>query len=315
MPSKKTSKVIDNEIPKVVDNQEPTVLKKLSKAKSKKNDPDLTNTVTESEKLTIVSTKSKKNEPDLKNIVTEPGKSTIVSAKSKKNEPDQTTIINEPEKPTIDLAESEPIKTPKSKKKVKDTKVENLDAKSVIEQVKPETKPKKKVKESDSNITDKPIIETKSEKISSELDVVTKTIDTDKIIQDEVDEIKTYWLSIVNKINDNDAEGKRLEIEKNKIVKKLKELLDKLQTDNSEIKGFLIDNKIQLSNTKNDIIPIKSDSISESESCDESSDSDSEDIKPLLINKSSKTKTLIKTTKGSSKVPKLAINDSDSDSD
>jgi hypothetical protein len=66
---------------------------------------------------------------------------------------------------------------------------------------------------------------------------------------------------------------------------------------------------------KNDIISIKNDSISESESCDESDDSESEDMKPLLINKSSKTKTIIKTTKGNSKAPKLSINDSESDSD
>jgi spore coat protein CotF len=87
--------------------------------------------------------------------------------------------------------------------------------------------------------------------------------------------------------------------------------MDKIQTPNETQYGFLIDNKVQ---TKNDIISIKNDSISESESCDESSDSDS-DTKPILMNKSSKTKMLIKTTKGNSKAPKLSINDSDSDSD
>jgi hypothetical protein len=105
-------------------------------------------------------------------------------------------------------------------------------------------------------------------------------------------------------------------VEKENVVKVLKDMLDKLQSPNdTQLKGFFIDNKVQLNGVKNDIISIKNDSISESESCDESDDSESEDMKPLLINKSSKTKTIIKTTKGNSKAPKLSINDSESDSD
>lgn len=283
MPSKKTSKVTENETTKVVDDQESPIVKKTPKTtKSKKSDAEPT-----------INVETEKSTPD-----PEPVKTPKTKKKVKETTPDE-----EP-KPIIEQTETKP------KKKAKET-TPNEEQKPVIEQIQTDSEPKSKKKVKETKKVTEPNVEIKE--TPSKLN--NKTIDPEQEIQNELDDVKLHWLCIINKINDNEAEGKKLEIEKEKIVKKLKDLLDKLQTDDTDIKGFLIDNKIQLSNTKNDIIPIKSDSVSESDSCDESTDSDSEDTKPLLINKSSKTKTIIKTTKGSSKVPKLAINDSDSDSD
>ena len=92
----------------------------------------------------------------------------------------------------------------------------------------------------------------------------------------------------------------------------MKELLDLLTTDDTKNKGFIIDNKIQTTNIKNDIIPIDSDSTSDDES-DESTDSDSDEKQTLT--KKTKPKTVIKTTKGNSKNLKLVNNESDTDSD
>ena len=100
-------------------------------------------------------------------------------------------------------------------------------------------------------------------------------------------------------------EREKLEIEKNKIIKILKGLMDQLQIDDKELQGFKIDNKVSVS--KNDIMPIENDSNSES---DEESESDTEEE---IIPKK-KTKQFIK-IKGSIK-PKLSLkNKSDSDSD
>jgi hypothetical protein len=326
MPSKKISKVTE-ESPKV--EEETIINKKPSKSsKSKKNDAVETTPV-EEPIIQSEPTKSSKSRKKIIDEVVQPIIDEPITLTESKSSKSRKKIIDEVVQPIIDepiiLNESKPNK---SNKKFIDEVVQ-----SIIDDLPPKKAVKSKKKEVDAKTNTEPtktsepeiIADVKNTKQKKEIKpkisvepeaTVEETVSSEDQLEQKLVDTKTQWHAIVNKLHDNEIERVKLEAEKDKVVKVLKEMLDKLQAPNdTQLKGFLIDNKVQLNNTKNDIISIKNDSISESESCNESSDSDSEDRKPLLINKSSKTKTLIKTTKGNSKGPKLSINDSESDSD
>jgi len=201
----------------------------------------------------------------------------------------------------------EPIKVTKPKKEVKVKKVETEETiKPTTEETIKPTKAKKEVKAKKSETTDmqqyvKETIKQPESNIFS---------DPETYIKEKLEETKTHWLSIVDNIHKCNLELEKLEIEKNKTVKELKELLDKLQTDDPKLKGFMIDNKIHTTSIKNDIIPVDCESTSESDVSESESDE-----KHTLLTKKDKQKSIIKTTKGNAKNIKLVTNDSESDSD
>ena len=218
--------------------------------------------------------------------------------------------------------ESEKVTKPKKEKVKKVTEPEQQDEPEKVTKPKKETKSKKVTDDSEPEKVTKPKKETKSKKvpepthieITSQSESITEPKDQEQIINDpdlqELEETKKYWLNIADKIHDNNLEKEKLETECTQIIKRLNELLDKYTNKQDEKKGFKLDTKVQVSNTKNKIINAdESDSSSDSES-DQESDSDE---KPTLTKKT-KSKPLIKTTKGNSSL-KLANNDSDTDSD
>ena len=234
-----------------------------------------------------VKTKSKKQ---VKETTTEP----VEQESNKVTKPKKVTKVTEPEQA------DEPEKV-KPKKETKSKKVADDSEPEKVTKSKKETKPKK-------------VPEPKHIEVTSQSESITEPKDQEQIVNDpelqELEETKKYWLNIADKIHDNNLEREKLEAECTQIIKRLNELLDKYTNKQDEKEGFKIDNKVQVSNTKNKIINADdSESSSDSES-DQESDSDE---KPTLTKKT-KSKPLIKTTKGNSSL-KLANNDSDTDSD
>lgn len=261
----------------------------------KVNESDPSIVVEKEEIKTSKITKSKKKD-ELETLDKE-----VKASKSKKSIDVDTSNATEPK----------PLKTKKAV-------VETSEPAEETPKPKKETKPKK-VKTEEEKVT-KPKKETKTKK-SIEQDVITHIEEPVKIddahdpesqIKQKLENTKKQWLLIVNNIQTCHAELEKLEQEKNKTVKELKELLDQLDTDDPKIKGFLIDQKVTSGNIKNDIIPVDSESSSESDNESEGTDSDE---KPTILTKKGKTKSLIKTTKGNAKNIKLVANDSESDSD
>ena len=245
---------------------------------------------------------SKVNESEILTSNTE----VIKPTKSKKKvskDVEESKPINE-----VLKTESKPIDEPL--KTTKTVKTKSVKSKTIDEPVK--TEKLKKVKETVTEQSVKPKKETKSkEKVESDTE---SDDETQQIIKKELDNIKLSWLSKQNKLVEIETERTKIEDDIQNDIKKLKELLDKLLPENkTNEKDFLIDNKIQLNNSKNNIIPVDSDSTNESD--DDTSESDSESDKKLTLLKNKKTKPLIKTTKGSTKNLKLNVNDSDSESD
>ena len=177
------------------------------------------------------------------------------------------------------------------------------------------TKPKKEVK-SKKVVEQQPLtsdVICQVVKDSDNVPNIEDVSDQEYHIKQKLDNTKKEWLRISNDIQKCHSELEKLEIEQFKTVKELKELLDQLHIDDNKVKGFTIDNKVQLtSNTKNDIIPVNNDSDNDSD--DESDNESDSDEKQTLLIKKSKSKVLIKTTKGNSKNIKL-VNDSESESD
>ena len=236
--------------------------------------------------------------------------------------PKKNSKVIEPVTETVVDAEiPKVVKTTKSKKKDvevpqnQDIDVEKPKKKSVEQAIIVE-KPKKKVEsiKPKKEIKPKKIIEVAETIVDHTLQNVEESQDeSDLIIRKELEEVKLSWLAKQNRLTEIEAEKTKIENDKQSDIKRLKELLDKVQTPDKLDQGFLIDNKVQLINTKSDIIPVDSDSDSDNESDNDTSDSES-DKKPMLT-KGKKTKPLIKTTKGSTKNLKLVINDSGSESD
>jgi hypothetical protein len=214
--------------------------------------------------------------------------------KSKKKEKEQNSEEKQADKP-IEIVD-------KPKKKIKETVVEK-----VSESIKP-IKPKKEIKS-------KKVVELIEHSVEEPKVLAEEVLDeSDLAIRKELEEVKLSWLNKQNRLTEIEAEKSKIESDKQNDIKKLKELLDKIQTPNKQDEGFLIDNKVQLTNTKNNIIPVESDSDSDSDNDTSNSESES-DKKPMLTKCKKQAKPLIKTTKGGSKNLKLSINDSGSESD
>jgi len=219
----------------------------------------------------------------------------IKTSKSKKKETDKE--LKPIDKP-IEIVD-------KPKKKTKEAVVEKLASEQLSETTKP-VKIKKEVKPKKVTEQIEPVVEPPKHVVEESLD--------DLAIRKELEEVKLSWLNKQNRLTEIEIEKAKIESDKQNDIKKLKELLDKIQTPNKLDEGFLIDNKVQLINTKNNIIPVESDSDSDSDSDNDTSDSES-DKKPMLTKGKKQVKPLIKTTKGGTKNLKLSINESGSESD
>jgi hypothetical protein len=279
MPSKKVLKVNESEIS--TSNTEVTKPTKSKKVKSKDvEEPKPINELLKTELKNI--DEQPKTKSVKKNVKTKSTDEPIKTETKTTDEPikTETKTTDEPIK-TETKTTDKPIKTEKLKKKVKET----------VEQETVKTKKETKSKENDDND------------------------ESQLIIRKELEEIKSLWASKQNKLEEIEIERSKIEADIQIDIKRLKELLDKVESENkSNQNEFLIDNKIQLNNTKNNIIPVDSDSSNESDD-DDTSESDSESDKKLTLLKGKKPKQLIKTTKGSVKNLKLNVNDSDTESD
>jgi len=314
MAPKKNLKVNETENSNIIE-KEDTKVSESKISKSKKKQVETTDLLEPKEKVESTPT----DEKVIEEKVTK-------SKKKVESTPTDEKVIEEKVTKSKKKAESTPTddkvieeKVTKSKKKADSTSIDN----KVIED-----KVTKSKKKADSTPTDDKVIEekftiSKESMTSLELDKNTeveinneskniiKLNDPESYIKEKLEKTKQQWLIIVNNIKSCHLELEKLENEKNKTVSELKELLDQLQTDDSKIKKFLIDNKVSLSITKSDIIPIEN---SSSESEESSSETDSDEKQTLLIKKN-KSKTLIKTTKGNTKNLKMINSESDSDSD
>jgi hypothetical protein len=229
----------------------------------------------------------------------------------------------------LKVAESDVLKVVKVTKSKKKEKEQNSDEKQADKPIEIVDKPKKKIKETvveKVSESIKPIKSKKEIKSKKVVELIEHSFEEPKVLAEEVldesdlairkelEEVKLSWLNKQNRLTEIEAEKSKIESDKQNDIKKLKELLDKIQIPNKQDEGFLIDNKVQLTNTKNNIIPVESDSDSDSDNDTSNSESES-DKKPMLTKCKKQAKPLIKTTKGGSKNLKLSINDSGSESD
>jgi len=282
MPAKKPSKNTESELTEKLDDTK-DIATKTTKPKKKlvENEKPVESEKAEESELKV--SKTKKKPVELENAEVK-----VTKSKKKTTEPEKSEVEVQVEKPES--------KVVKSKKKT--SELENVEVKIT----------------KSSEVVDKVM-----ESVTTEPETVPSKSDPETIIKEQLENTKLSWVKIIDEIHKINLERDRLEIEKNKIVKTLKDLMDKLQSNDSDSKGFMIDNKVQLVNTKHnkEIIPVDSDS--EDDSDDEDESSDSEDNKQILLpnknSKNNKSKVLVKTTKGNAKNLKLSKEDSMSDSD
>ena len=307
MASKKNSKVIISDIKDTSNIEEQPKLIKVSKSKVKTDEvkPD--------------EVKPDEVKPD--EVKTKKGKAKEVkSDEVKEIKPKKGKSIED--KPEVKPIEDKPEVKPKKgkSKEVKSKEDISLDVKS---EVKSEVKPKKG-KSKEVKVEDKSD-ESKTNKVSI-VEPDKAKLESQEYINEQLEATITQWKHIEIKIDNLILEIKELEQveieleqEKNSIIKKLTDLLQKLEKDNTQTQTneFIFDNKV-ISSSKNIkkeiIIPDSSDSDTEED--DSESDSESEEQQILLPKKMLKNKsTLIKTTKGNTKNFKLTKEDDSSESE
>ena len=322
MASKKNSKVIISDIKDTSNIEEQPKLIKVSKSKVKTDE-----------------VKPDEVKPD--EVKTKKGKAKEVkSDEVKEIKPKKGKSIED--KPEVKPIEDKPEVKPKKgkSKEVKSKEDISLDVKSEVKsevkfevksevksdvksEVKSEVKPKKG-KSKEVKVEDKSD-ESKTNKVSIVEPDKAKS-ESQEYINEQLEATITQWKHIEIKIDNLILEIKELEQveieleqEKNSIIKKLTDLLQKLEKDNNQpqTNEFIFDNKV-ISSSKNIkkeiIIPDSSDSDTEED--DSESESESEEKQILLPKKMLKNKsTLIKTTKGNTKNFKITKEDDSSESE
>jgi hypothetical protein len=305
----KVSEIESNVVPEVEPKVVPEVVKKTKKPskdepKVVEPEPELEPKVLKKSKKSTKANDTKVVEPETKVPETE----TKVLKKTKKTSNTDETKVPETKVVKTKVPETKVVETKVVESELETKVLTKSKKSSKTDDVKPEPKLDEEVDKSKNQL--------KSKKESTEqIEPVHENVDFESFIKEELETTKKSWLNIIDKIQNINLDREKLEVEKNTIVKKLKDLLDKLQ-DDKQTKGFMLDNKVELVKTKNDIIQVESDS--DSDVSDSESDSDSESEKKILLSNKlkNKSKVLIKTTKGNTKNSKLSLKDnSDSDSD
>ena len=313
MASKKNSKVIISDIKDTSNIEEQPKLIKVSKSKVKTDEVKPDEVKPDEVKTKKGKAKEVKSD-EVKEIKPKKGKS-IEDKPEVKPKKGKSKEVKSKEDISLDVKSEV-----KSEVKFEVKSEVKSDVKS---EVKSEVKPKKG-KSKEVKVEDKSD-ESKTNKVSIVEPDKAKS-ESQEYINEQLEATITQWKHIEIKIDNLILEIKELEQveieleqEKNSIIKKLTDLLQKLEKDNNQpqTNEFIFDNKV-ISSSKNIkkeiIIPDSSDSDTEED--DSESESESEEKQILLPKKMLKNKsTLIKTTKGNTKNFKITKEDDSSESE